>query len=256
MGSLLKNHQTPADTSVIMCTEIGDVLQKRSDLSGFIVHLTKGETPEANIKAMLLEGRIRSEHAFGYLPSVLEQIGVKSVCFTEAPIEHLPLMTAAIKGRNVNFSPWGLAFPKHAARRLGANPVIYFHKGASGSSLAKSLNKLFDDVHDPGQRGSAMKNLMAMVSVMKHEGGQVAEWWWEREWRHVGHFRFKDDDLAFGLCPREQVEKMEAWAGKKGVGPKGGLRFLAPDWTMEERISHLVGSAEDPHPWPHARYGA
>lgn len=167
-------------------------------------------------------------------------------------MEHLPLMTDQIEGRHHEFAPWGLAFPKHAARRLGANPVIYFHRGANGNGLAQSLRRLFRNVALDGDHGDAIRHVLAMVSVMRHEDLPITEWWWEREWRKVGDFGFAGADIAFGLCPRAHVQEMEAWAANQGIGP---LRFLAPDWTMEEMITHLVGAPEERHPWPIARYG-
>jgi hypothetical protein len=94
-----------------------------------------------------------------------------------------------------------------------------------------------------------------MVSLMKRDQVPQHEWWWEREWRKAGHFLFNGDDIAFGICPRDNVIEMEGWALETGVGPGGRLRFVSLDWTVEELIFHLVGAPEEPAPWPQARYG-
>jgi hypothetical protein len=35
------------------------------------------------------------------------------------------------------------------------------------------------------------------------------EFWWEREWRHVGDFHFADSDIAFGFAPEANIDEFE-----------------------------------------------
>ena len=64
-------------------TSIGEILRGRTDLSAFIVHLTKGADAEDNIKSMLTAGRIEARHPHGWNQATLQNADANAVCFTE-----------------------------------------------------------------------------------------------------------------------------------------------------------------------------
>lgn len=68
------------------------------------------------------------------------------------------------------------------------------------------------------------------------------EFWWEREWRHVGRVHLDYLGCLF-LCPekeieyfalREEGEPMHKWNRRK-------RRFIDPSWGLEWIIAHLAG---------------
>lgn len=250
--------------------DIAEILRQRSDISSFVVHLTRqgeedAETPEANIKSILENRAITARTHHGFDKAALENADIRTVCFTETPFEYLPLLSKEIDKRQIQFSEWGLAFSKYIARLRGANPILYAHSfpNMGGGpyqpadalrSMATVLNKgevgVLKKEDFPPWFHIALETLLAFSESMQRSG-TPREWWWEREWRRVGDFTFSFDQVAFGLCPPEFVLPMEAWAMETLDHP---IRFISSRWTIEEAISHLAGLVEEPDPWPRERY--
>jgi hypothetical protein len=244
---------------------IEEVLLHRTDLSSFIVHLTReyrGHSAEDNLKSILERRVIEARSAHGHEVGTLEQQGVRAVCMTETPLQYLPLLAQPIEGRGVQMTQWGVAFPKYTGRLKGANPILYSHAfpNADGgshqpSNALRALDRLLlaGEINDeplPNSLRLAAETLLAFSSKMQR-GGRANEWWWEREWRKVGDLDFRYAELAFGLAPRNRVLEMERWA-EDTLGHRIG--FLSPSWTLEETIGHLADLAEDRPPWPRGRY--
>lgn len=55
---------------------------------------------------------------------------------------------------------------------------------------------------------------------------------WEREWRHVGDFRFEYVEVAFGLYAAREVNDMESLVGSV-------FAFIDPDWEPEQIREHF-----------------
>jgi hypothetical protein len=73
--------------------EIAEVLNRRSDLSTFVVHFTRdfgGRQAKANLESILRETTIWAETRMGWLGGVPadQQVAAKVVCFSETPLEH------------------------------------------------------------------------------------------------------------------------------------------------------------------------
>ena len=242
---------------------IDDILRGRSDLSAFLVHFTRGNDPEANVKDMLGSRQIQARNPHGWARDTLGEAGVNSVCFTETPLEYLSLLCGEIQGRTVQLSEWGIAFTKYRARLLGANPIAYVHgfpnQGGGAYQMATALNALSNSLQADlsGQTPLAQHLRTAAEIVLSsssrmERAGTPNEWWWEREWRRVGHFDFQLEHIAFGLCPRHVVQEMEEWSSEQLGEP---LRWISPSWTVEETVGHLAAVEEDLHAWPSERYG-
>lgn len=116
--------------------EIGELLHRRSDLSTFVVHLTKDATagsPAArdNLFTILRDRTLHAGEPMGWAHTEATTAGgaaldsQRVVCFTETPLEHLYGMFAEIRGRSVKLRGYGLAFTKVTARGMGINPVWY-----------------------------------------------------------------------------------------------------------------------------------
>src|SRR4051794_34015473 len=113
--------------------EARDVIARRSDLSTFLVHLTRtsnGQSGHDRLRSMILNWRLDATSMFGAAKGRLEEVGAvtatqKCVCFTETPLEYVHLLLQQIDNRQVQFEPYGIAFPKKLGRARGVNPVWY-----------------------------------------------------------------------------------------------------------------------------------
>lgn len=116
--------------------DIKELLARRSDLSTFLIHLTR-EYPEGtpakdNLKSILNDKLIEARNAYGSAISRLESLKADNadnsntqmvVCFTETPLEHVRLLVEPIEGRKYKFEPYGIAITKRTARVWDVNPA-------------------------------------------------------------------------------------------------------------------------------------
>jgi hypothetical protein len=101
--------------------DIKQLLARRSDLSTFLIYLTR-EYPEGtpakdNLKSILSNKVIEARNAYGSAVVRLNKLGAdkaknlntqKVVCFTETPLEHVRLLVEEIQGRKFKFGPMAL----------------------------------------------------------------------------------------------------------------------------------------------------
>ena len=120
--------------------KIEQLLQRRTDLSTFLVHLTRaspGASAGNNLLRIVEDLTIEARSPFGmarHLEKHLTGTGAsqKAVCFTETPLEHTWMMVQDIEGRAVKMAPYGLVFPRSVARRKHCNPVWYLDISTRG----------------------------------------------------------------------------------------------------------------------------
>ena len=167
------------------------------------------------------------------------------VCFSETPLEHVNLMCGEIEGRTVALEPYGVALTKLKARKLGINPVWYIDMTGGADSHNWRLSKTLDDIRNAAVRQARADNenfhtysLAALFPFMEQMGtwggGNRKEFWWEREWRHVGDLSLPFAGLIW-LCPEAEIA---------GVNERAGYElkpWLDPTWGLEEIIAHLSG---------------
>lgn len=244
--------------------KIEDLLHRRTDLSTFLVHLTR-ESPAASARENLLgmitgagnddAMAIRANSAFGpardldqYLDGATTQ---KAVCFTETPLEQIWMMLEQIEGRSVHFEPWGLATTKTAARIEGCSPVWYMNKSSLdwNKNPGMYIRTMIDDAvtrsrRESGEidanllRGEQIFRITPFVEEMgRSMTGVPKEFWWEREWRHVGDYplNFPSRIVAI-LAPevehdslRQELEDhggLERWVARPMVDPRWGLERM------------------------------
>ncbi len=116
-----------------MALQIRDVLNRRGDLSTFVVHLTRtagGVSAKERLESILAERRFRATTSMGWAaeqddPADAAKQSQRVVCFSETPLEHIYSLVADIEGRQIQLEPYGVAFTKLTARRLGINPIWY-----------------------------------------------------------------------------------------------------------------------------------
>jgi hypothetical protein len=69
-------------------------------------------------------------------------------------------------------------------------------------------------------------------------GGSRKEFWWEREWRRVGHYALPD--RVIGLCPESEIDDFRRSTANRVTE----YAFIDPRWGLERIIAHLAGFDE------------
>ena len=140
--------------------------------------------------------------------------------------------------RLIALEPYGLAFTKARARELGLNPVWYIDQTPTGRDwLTNPINNLVEGAINSGPFATSdIAALTPFFEVMQPKSSKTSmkEFWWEREWRHVGNLEFRLSDIALGLCPEDEVDYFEQLTGVK-------VRFVDSRWSIERIIAKLAG---------------
>jgi hypothetical protein len=217
------------------------LLEGRGDLSPFLVHLTR--TGKVKLWADIYEGiksddyrsidaktclqriietsTIKAVSPFGYfqykvpivrrgyLPknaqSKVKRSWLRSVCFTETPIDHVHFQMEKIEGRSLAFQPYGLAFHESFIRKQGGHPVFYFDSG--DSQLMAPLDFMAISV-DFERLQPLLPLYQSFCQRFDGKQGDV-DFRWEREWRVARDVTFTSSDVAFGICDARDIEFFE-----------------------------------------------
>jgi Putative abortive phage resistance protein AbiGi, antitoxin len=246
---------------------IEDLLHRRSDLSTFLVHFTRDtDTPPRSARDKLLcilrTRRLQARSSYGMgaeLAARFPQVAAtqKVVCFTETPLEHAWMMCQQIEGRTVQFDGHGIAFTKTFARRTGANPVWYLDITRGHDWLTEPIRELLEqavddatpeDEADPDPEWLVDAPILRLTPFVEQMGTPAEirkEFWWEREWRHVGDLRFTTDDIVVVFAPQAEHD----WLWEQLVDgpdyPGGTLAFVDAHWGLERMIGALAGIPDD-----------
>ena len=130
--------------------------------------------------------------------------------------------------------PYGLVFTKIVARSKGALPVWYVEADSPQMRAIDRLRheawKMEDDwAEHPGAQ------VFPFIETMGTGAGWQKEFWWEREWRHVGDYRFdRHGELALVVAPEEHHELLRS----KYPGVRARIDA---DWSLERVIASLLG---------------
>ena len=232
--------------------DIKDLLARRSDLSTFLVHLTRTVdrvSAKKRLKQILIGDEITAVTAFGHAVSALEAAAADAdsqncVCFTETPLEHVGLLLGEIEGRECTFEPYGIAITKRQGRKNGVNPVWYVDITPGHDWLTVPLNKLVKAAIDDEDTDFADSHIARITPFIEQMGrgtsttgrGYRKEFWWEREWRHVGDFTLPR--RAIVLCPESDHAKFQAILDSDACSLKA--RIIDPRWGLEQIIAHLA----------------
>lgn len=235
-----------------------DLIAHRTDLSTFIVHLTReyeGSSARENLVQILDGWRIKARNPLGCAVPKLDVderatendlASQRCVSFTETPLEHLRLMISDITDarRNCEFGPYGVAFTKRVARKRGINPVWYIDVTPGRPSLLHHLLTLVDKALDTGAfLNSDIARITPFIETMAMEnpdGKFKKEFWWEREWRMNGDVVLPP--LVIGIAPEWEHEELVAGLEAKGLEE---WPFIDPHWGLERIIAHLAGFSAD-----------
>lgn len=148
---------------------IQEVLALRTDLSTFLVHLTKESDTQTAADRLRNIVRDRTLRAGDFMPPLSTSLGLppdsqRVVCFTETPLHLVSLLLGTIGQRNNTYSPYGLAITKRGGRLNGVNPVWYLDTssgaGANDPWLSKNFANLWRAVAESTQ---SMKSASAAL---------------------------------------------------------------------------------------------
>lgn len=235
---------------------IEDILHRRTDLSTFVIHWTKDQDEHQardNLVSILTDRTIKAFTAMGGAVHILKESladaelaealeSQRVACFTEAPLEHAWSFVCDIQDRAVKLKPYGLAFTKKRAREMGINPVWYLDSTPSGYDwVIKSVWKLVEDALAAPDPFTAhpVARIAPFVERMEHSEFLRKDFWWEREWRHLGSRSFQLEDVAVVFCPDEEIEEFQAMV--KDATPGRRLPVISPNWGLERIIADLSG---------------
>lgn len=233
--------------------DIQEIIRRRSGLSTFIVHLTrdwKHKTAKDRLKSILGSCTIVARSMFGHAKQYLEKRRMnipsqRCVCFTETPLEYLYLLLAEIKNRDIQFQPYGIAFTKKDARAIGINPVWYVDITPGHDWISNHINALVEQAFQNGSGDN--EDLEAIFPFIEQMGsgnktgggGYRKEFWWEREWRHVGDLNFFSRK-TIGLCPEDEIPELQKFVKENEICDHR-TKFIDPRWGLEEIIARLAG---------------
>lgn len=235
------------------------LIEKRGDLSPYLIHLTRtgkwkrwkdiynipsDDFQPVNAKQALediLNGRkIEARTPYGYFNfkvpyqrgtqtlnqnSQVQRAWLLSACFTETPIDHVYLQTLNIQGRQLHFQPYGLAFSENVVRGKGGNPVFYVD--TTNRRIRMSL-----DTIPTSSVCQSMRPMMPFIEgfgppwYQSARGPSDIDFRWEREWRVAGDFDFQIEEIAYGICPENEVTHFETLTGNT-------VPFVDPTQHME-----------------------
>jgi hypothetical protein len=236
---------------------IQEILHRRTDLSTFLVHLTRGHdgvSAKKRLEDIDEDRELIAGSPMGWADKQDDRNNEtrrsqRVVCFSETPLEHSWALAAEIDGRQVPLEGYGVALPKYRARQLGVNPVWYVEMTPGRDwKIADSLNKPRDEaiatgdfLHQPAAR------LFPFVEPMGVWPDRTREFWWEREWRHVGTLNFRQSGASF-LCPEEEIEDFVPRRTRPNGTPEPHANwnrrkreFVDSKWGLERIIAHLAG---------------
>jgi hypothetical protein len=233
--------------------DIKELLARRSDLSTFLIHLTR-EYPEGtpakdNLKSILNDKLIEARNPYGSAMLRLKALRADNtenvttqrvVCFTETPLEHVRLLVEPIQGKQYKFGPYGIAITKRTARVCDVNPVWYLDITPKHDWLTKPLNRLIDAEIQTGKfPTSDIAKLSPFIEQMGSSPQYFKEYWWEREWRCRGDFDLSTAKFII-ICPEKYLDEITPqWAHDMNI------RAIDPEWSLEQIIGRLAGFSPD-----------
>ncbi|MBN8536982.1 MAG: hypothetical protein J0M15_07995 [Deltaproteobacteria bacterium] len=232
------------------------ITKSKADMSNFLIHLTKNGSYEdyipfapvpghfdfpktkfvtakkslidilsgSKVSALAPFGHFKYEIPMCYKPRGNMPIGwLKAVCFSETPLSEIKSFYTATQNvtQKVNkYQKYGLAFSQLFVQSKEGHPVIYFD--SNSKAIVSAINIQGNPVNR--QTCKPLLPLYESFGPKLHTAkGGSTDYRWEREWRHVGDFTFRYDEIAFGLCPSEEIIDFEELTNNKTC-------FIDPDW--------------------------
>lgn len=239
-----------------MADRIQDLLHRRTDLSTFLVHFTRGDNDQLaflNLLAMLEHHQIDARTAYGMARefdalTADTNVGQRTVCFTDTPLEHCWMMVRDIERRSWKFRPYGVAFTKSFARSRGCNPVWYIDQTRGYTWLTHAVKRIVDEARqkcedDPLLDAETLDILQ--IAPFFEQSGEGKDFSWEREWRFRGDFNFGEPRNVMAVFAPEDdhPEMAEAIASLSHEWASRHVPILDPEWGLERMLVAMSGVA-------------
>jgi hypothetical protein len=161
---------------------------------------------------------------------------------------HLSLLTKEIEGRTVKFEPYGIAITRKQGRKQAVNPVWYIDITPGHDWLTNPLNALVSKAIESGDFDtSEISKIAPFIEQMGAGPGDPGagipayrkEFWWEREWRHVGDFYLPNTYIV--LCPVADIPELRKVISAINENSRPHVSFVDPTWSLESIIGKLAG---------------
>ena len=252
-----------------MSEQIEDLLHRRTDLSTFLVHFTRDSddgvaASQDNLLSILKTCKLQARSTYGMARDLAKRFPEvadtqRTVCFTETPIEHAWMMCRPIAGRSFRFNGYGLAFTKTFARGRAVNPVWYLDISQGvrrGEWLTKPVNRLVDAAEASATDGPVLASadillLTPFIEQMGITADGRKEFWWEREWRHVGEFSFEPEHIVAAFAPEDQQASLRDKLKEVTDDWYDDLTFIDVSWGLERIVGALANiDPGDLRPFP------
>lgn len=213
-----------------MTRSIEDILYFRSDISPFLVHLTRSINSQINAQEVLEKIVQEKRLVAGNSPVSDARFGIKqhklddekkkrffgAVCLTETPLNEIHCLLD-ISYRQINLDSYGLVFLKEKLRQKGVSPVLYFNNEQDDKDkVFEALCSLIDTHPNEAAKFLPLvavfgQKVKSPSAIFKPNG--IVDFLWEREWRYPsdnGSLEFTKDDIFVGLCPHDKIEYFES----------------------------------------------
>jgi hypothetical protein len=234
--------------------DIEDIFHFRSDISPFLVHLTRSISNEITAKNALktiIEGK---SIKCGKKPASDARLGTDTrnlndtdklkyfcaICFTETPLNEIHCLFD-IAYRQVNLEPYGLVFLKDKLKGKGVSPVLYLNNEQNDKlGIIQALSSLI--ASHPSEASEILPLISSFGKKFKQDGD--IDFLWEREWRYPyikGSFTLTLDDIFIGLCPHGEIKEFEAFFKKTY---KEDLGFIDPTRNMKWYATKLINARQ------------
>jgi hypothetical protein len=200
------------------------------DMSEYIVHLTEPTAGEGsdyeNIMSILSSRCLKPGRTFGCArqraPNA-EQTQ-RAVCFSEIPIHQLRRL---VQKRRTKY---GLGFRKDHALKRGIQPIWHVELNSPAYvALQQLLSRADNASSDP------IWQLTPLIDCPGEYGSTRYRFEWEREWRHIGEFKFNESDVAFLLIPEglhSAASDFFEHVAEENLGPSYVCPYIDPTWTI------------------------
>lgn len=234
-------------------------MTNRADLSQFLIHLTKdgsfdffsplgnghrfaaqtvqAETSLERILQVQPNPQILARSPYGYFKMKVDYPytprggvnpdWIKTVCFSETPLQEIKSFYQAVAAKRNQYKKYGLAFWTETIRARGGNPVLYID--SRKPQLIQALNSMLTN----HQQWKEFYPFFESFGPQVLNAARTSDFRWEREWRHPGDLTFTFNDIAFGICPDNKIQKFEALTGGQTI-------FIDPDWDIPTLTAYFT----------------
>ena len=227
-----------------MTSRTATAVKGRSDLSRFVVHLTRDDTQDFSDGASAADNFgsiVESRTIIAAKPHCLHWRKIPRkhkrkfsvCCFTEVPLSELHLLTREIPGRQVRLSEYGFVFSRDFLISKGAQPALYINSYNRNDYLREAADTLYDISKQKDFRGGMLHRFLPYLNAMNEK----YDFTWEREWRVLGNLVFRPRDIVCVVLPTNGAEDWRMKFMQRGVP------VISPGWSTEEIVWELSQQA-------------